>query len=406
MNTSKKFYPWLIILLCSLFLFYKYILQVSPSLMTKELEAFYHLDGAGVGNLAATFFYSYLVMQLFVGPLLDRFSPRKLTSLAIAITALGAIGFALAQGLVVVELCRALIGAGAAFATVVYLKMAALWFKPQRFAFVAGLLATAAMLGALCGQAPMAYLIEGQGWQRALFIVGVLGLLLALVFFILVRDRSDVSVPHHGSQLTWRAVLQVLSKKTNWTIAAYSGLVFSPIVVLGGLWGNPFLQSAYHLSKLQSASLLSFMFVGLAIGAPVFGVLSDWLNKRLAVMTVGTCLSLVSILLLLYYPASSLLLVATSLFLFGFGTGVFMLGFTLAKELNPLPLAGTVIALINTGDALLGAITEPVTGRLLDSFSAGKDVFTVSDYQLALSLIPIYLVVGLVLLVVLSRRAK
>ena len=36
-----------------------------------------------------------------------------------------------------------------AFATVSYMKMTSLWFKPNQFAFVGGLLATAAMLGAV-----------------------------------------------------------------------------------------------------------------------------------------------------------------------------------------------------------------------------------------------------------------
>ena len=143
----SRYYPWVVVLFSSFFLFYKYVLQVSPSVMTNDLMHHFHVNAAGLGNLAATFFYSYLVVQLFVGPLLDKYSPRTLTALALAGSALGALWFAEAQTLLSASLARSLVGASAAFATVSYMKMGTLWFKPEKFALVSGLLATAAMLG-------------------------------------------------------------------------------------------------------------------------------------------------------------------------------------------------------------------------------------------------------------------
>ncbi|MDE4976374.1 MFS transporter, partial [Francisella tularensis subsp. holarctica] len=47
---------------------------------------------------------------------------------------------------------RLMIGIGASFATVGYIKSAAVWFYPRKFAFVCIFLMTAAMTGALLGQ--------------------------------------------------------------------------------------------------------------------------------------------------------------------------------------------------------------------------------------------------------------
>ena len=69
----SQIYPWIVILLCALFAFYKYVLQVSPSVMTTDYMHQFHVNGAGLGNLAATYFYAYLIAQLFAG-LLDRYS--------------------------------------------------------------------------------------------------------------------------------------------------------------------------------------------------------------------------------------------------------------------------------------------------------------------------------------------
>ena len=65
--TAKKHYPWVVITLCAFFLFYKYILQTYPGLITDDLQRKFSLSATGLGHLAAATFYSYTIMQLFVG---------------------------------------------------------------------------------------------------------------------------------------------------------------------------------------------------------------------------------------------------------------------------------------------------------------------------------------------------
>src|SRR4051794_25359730 len=76
--TQIKSYPWVIIFLCAFFLFYKYVLQVYPSIMTGQLMKEFNIHGFGLGNLVATYFYAYLVTQIFVGVLIDKYSARVL----------------------------------------------------------------------------------------------------------------------------------------------------------------------------------------------------------------------------------------------------------------------------------------------------------------------------------------
>ncbi len=396
-----KYYPWLVISFCAFFLFYKYILQVSPSVMTQELMSYFNVGGVGLGNLAAAYFYTYLVVQIFAGPLLDKYSPRLLMMGAVFISAIGIFEFSRASTLSHALFSRGLIGAGAAFATVGYLKMAAVWFKPRQFAFVAGLLATAAMIGSMAGQVPLALMVGHFGWQKSLMYIGFFGFLLSLAFFIFVRDNKEKPVAirlekatHH---LKWRDFLEVLKHKHNWLLMFYGGFSFSPVAVFGGLWGNPFLEEAYHITRTQAATLTSMIFLGLAVGAPIFGFVSDRLGERYKMMFFGLFLSFMGILPALYMSHLPAWVVGACLFIFGFGTGAYMLVFTLGKEMNHILLAATVIALINTGDGILGAFTEPFIGKVLDFFWRGKIVdgvhyFTVHDFHFALSLLPLYIV--------------
>ncbi len=399
-ETEYTHYAWLVIILSAAFLMYKYILQVSPSVMTTELMQQFHINGTGLGNLAAMFFYAYLFTQLFVGPLLDKYNPRLLTALAIFVSGCGMLFFSYAEQLTTATIARGLAGVGAAFATVSYMKMTTLWFKPQQFALVGGLLATAAMLGSMAGQAPLALLVSHTGWQTSLYICGVIGLIFAALYLIFVKNPPGYQAATTTAVSSKQQILSVLKNKANWYLMAYSGLAFSPLAVFGGLWGNPFLQVQYGFSKTGAAYELTFLFLGLALGAPCLGYLSERFKQHFTVLFSGLLLSGTAIILLVYFPEISRHQIAIPLFFFGFGTGSFMLGFTLGKYHNPLPLAATVVAMINTGDALFGAVTEPMIGKILDSIWHGQwqngiHYFTASEYQTAFIMLPAYLVIAL-----------
>lgn len=406
LNTTQrslpKIYPWIAIALSALFLFYKYVLQVYPSIITAELMQEYHFFATGLGNLTATFFYAYVVTQIFVGVLLDKFSVRILSTLALLVCSVGAYLFSVAYSLWVAELARCLMGIGAAFATVSYLKIAAVWFRPDQFAFVGGLLSTAAMLGAAFGEAPLSLIVDRTGWRTALMITALFGLVIATLYALIIRDNPQRKGVRLKTAITLRDVLCIIKNKQNWLLTLYSGMTFSPVAVFGGLWGNPFLETMYHISKTSAAFLISMVFYGLAVGGPVLGLLSDRLHNRRTLMLIGNIAAFILIVIILYWPGIPLVVLATLLFLFGFFIGAFMLAFAIGRQINKLAMAATVIALINTGDAIFGAFNDPLVGKLLDLNWQGKIIdgvhyFTTSNYQVSMMLLPAYLFIATIL---------
>jgi fucose permease len=119
---SNPLRAWIIWLLSATFMFYKFALEVSPSVMTGTLMKTFHIGGVELGNLAACYFYAYLILQIPAGLLIDRFGPRKTTTLAIALCAVGSLVFAGADTLWMASVGRFLTGTGAAFAAVNCLK--------------------------------------------------------------------------------------------------------------------------------------------------------------------------------------------------------------------------------------------------------------------------------------------
>lgn len=403
MSTSSQYYPLIVISLCALFLFYKYVLQIYPSIITDQLMQEFNLTGAGLGNLAATFYYTYMIAQLVVGVLLDKYSSRWLTSAAILSCGIGVLLFSQADTIMTACLSRGLMGIGVAFATVAYMKLAAMWFPPRQYAFIGGLLATAAMAGAVFGQAPLAWIVTQTDWRLCLLGTGVFGCLLAAAFALIVRDKPVTLNQTESAHVPFHEILEVFKNKQNWLLTFYSGLAFSPIAIFGGLWGNPFVAQAYELSKTQAASLVSLVFIGLGVGSPLLGFISDRLGNRRLVLLACTFISFIAILLILYVHPLPLWFLSILLFAFGFFLGAFMLVFAIGKELNKATLTATVIAMINMSDAMLDAITEPGIGKLLDLGWDGKIVngvhyFSLHSYHVALSILPIYLLIATLLL--------
>jgi len=421
MSNSRFFlicYPYMVCLVGGLFVFYKYLLQVSPSVMSSDLMRDFHITGAGLGNLTACFLYTYLLMQIPAGILLDRYNPRHVIVTTISLCAVFTLLFALSSSEFMACIARAGIGLAAAFSFSAYLKVVTLWAPPRHFAFMTSLVFTIAMLGAIGGQLPLGLLVVNLGWRQALIVTAILGFLLALLCWFLMggkppRAEKETAFKKPMTSASFFAqLLEMIKNKQNWLLGIYCGCTFAPLSAFGGLWGVPFLEQAYHLTKINAAGSVSLIYIGIAIGCPFFGWISDQLKRRLVVMALGTfvgCLSLTGIIYLSHVLNPFLL--NCLLFSFGFWTSALMLCFVVAVEIQTVLFAASLIAFINTIPSIFEAVTEPLIGKILDMgwngvLANGARVFSVENYRVGLLILPLYLVVALILLKFCKERSQ
>jgi sugar phosphate permease len=171
-------------------------------------------------------------------------------------------------------------------------------------------------------------------------------------------------------------------------------------MVFGGLWGVSYTKDAYALSQNLAAQAVSLIFIGFAVGAPLFGWFSDLLGSRKKIMFWGTLGALFTISTVIYAPILSQSLLTILLFLFGFSISSFLLCFTMIQELHTPVIAATAIGFMNGFDALFGALADPLSGRILDAYWTGQlvnggRVFSVYAYKMAFLTIPIFLMAAL-----------
>ena len=388
----------------AVFYCYEFILRIIPGVLQTELStALGHISATTFGQISALYYFAYSPMQMPVGMLMDRFGPRRLLTFACLCCTLGSWMFTLTSSMFLVGSGRFLVGFGSSFAFVGVLSLALHWLPRRYFSLVAGLMTTLGMLGLVYGEVKITEWSQSMGWEQVLFLIALVGAGLSVLMFMVVRDGPE---GHHSNKHPlpqfFRDVLKVLMSPEVWVIGFVGACLYTSLSVFGELWGKTYLEQAYHLTKVEAAKTVSAVFLGWAIGAPVAGYLSDRSGKRLLPLVLGAIFALICISLVLYCPGLSYFSLNILLFLYGVFSSTEIIVFIMAKECSGAKLSGTVFAATNMIISLAGAIFQPLVGKLLDTFGdsgivKGEHIYTMVDYQVALSILPLSLLLVTIL---------
>jgi MFS family permease len=395
-EASPRLLPLLGWLTAALFFFYAWVLRVAPSVMVEELMRDFAVGAAVLGNLSAVYFYGYAGMQIPVGLLLDRFGPRRLITISTLVCAGGCVLFAAGQTLGVATWGRFLIGASAAFSLVGSMAVAGQWFRADRFAMFSGLAMALGMAGGVFGQAPLRLAVEASDWRSTMLLLAAGGLGLSLAAWASIRDRWRGS----GGPGGVLASLGIVARHRQTWLIALGGLATSgPLLGFASLWGVPYLETAYGLSRTHAATLTSLLFVGWGVGAPLFGWLSDRIGRRRSPILVGLTLQIMAQAALIYLPGLPTLALGSLCFLAGFLGSSQIVCFALARENHPAERSGTAIGFVNGMVTGAGAVYQPLIGFLLDlawagGLAQGARVYDVGAYRLALTSLVVLSIAG------------
>lgn len=402
---QHPYYPWLVWGLAAGFFFFEYFARVAPGVMVDNLMRDLHTTAFQLGATSAFFYYAYIMMQIPVGMLADRFSPRWLLTWMILVSALSCIIFSNAHTIGTAAFARLLLGFGAAFAFITALKLASIWFPATRFGLLAGMTQALGMLGAAVGQAPMAYSVAVFGWRTTMVIIACLFIMLAFLVGTLVRERTNVDETIQDRLTSGREVflglVQVLRNPQTWWNALFVGLLYAPTEALAELWGVKFLGQAHHLTNEIAAAAVGLIFIGWAVGGPLVGWFSDHIQRRKPILLASAALSLLFISLALYLPHLSRWPLFIMLFLYGVSNTGVATSYAVSSEINPRAIAGTSMAFANMASVLIGAAFQPLIGWILDKHWNGLvvngiPVYTNADFRMALITLPLCLILAIV----------
>ncbi|HAF87518.1 MAG TPA: MFS transporter, partial [Legionellales bacterium] len=392
---------WFGCLVCAIgafFYCYEFVLRIIPGALQSELSAaFGHISAYTFGQLSAFYYFAYSPMQLPVGMLMDRFGPRRLLTFACCCCAMGSWLFMDTSSISMASSGRFLVGFGSSFAFVGVLSLAMRWLPKRYFSLVAGLITTLGMVGLVFGEVKITYLVVALGWRYVLWLMVVIGMFLTVIIFLVTRDSPTGHIIKKQPLADFfNKVWCVLTSGDVWLIGLIGACLYTSLSVFGELWGKIYLEQAHHLSKIAAAHAISAMFLGWAVGAPIAGFLSDVTGKRVFPLVMGAILSCICISIILYYPGLPVFWLNSLLFLYGVFSATEIIVFIMAKENTGAELTGTVFAAVNMIVTLGGVVFQPLVGKLLDTFGDNRivnyeHIYSIVDYQLALSILPISL---------------
>jgi sugar phosphate permease len=164
---------------------------------------------------------------------------------------------------------------------------------------------------------------------------------------------------------------QVFINRHFWPLALWFFFDCGIFFGFGGLWGGPFLMHVYGLSRESAGAVLSMIAWGMIIGSPFLGYLSDRVLKSRKKPFIGCTTILVIEMGLLYlFPTRfSLPMLYVAFFVFAVcASSIVVIGFTAAKELFPVEMAGTSVGTVNLFPFLGGAVYMPFLGWVLDAY--------------------------------------
>jgi sugar phosphate permease len=112
--------------------------RVAPGVVATDLMRAFALDASTLGHLAAIYPYTFAVMALVAGSLVDTLGPRWTLTAGCLTMGAGTALFGLAPVFPLVFAARLLTGVGASVVLIAWLTLLAQWFRPDQFATVSG----------------------------------------------------------------------------------------------------------------------------------------------------------------------------------------------------------------------------------------------------------------------------
>lgn len=398
-----------------------HIAAVADNLLAPQPEGL-GLSGTALGNLASIYFYFYAFMQIPSGILCDSIGARRTAYAGMAVTAIGAALTAFSGSLAMISVSRALVGIGTAVIYVGALRFQTLWFPAERFATMTGCTSITGNFGAMTAATPLAMLVLYTSWRGSFIVLSLISIVMAILIYLVVRDYpQDLGFPAVSAQtgkngLTfpelWRALKLIFRNRLTWLyFLIYLG-AGSATFSFNGLWGISYLMQVYQLPKGSASSYTLMVSLGIALGSPLWGWVSDkW--KRKKPIIVGGIITQGILWTILISPAADGVLLPKwllpiLLFFIGLSAIVFVLAFAGAKENNDVRYSGTAISVVNTGGFLGGALTNAVVGMMLDAGWQGElidgvRVFSQGAYHRAFLLFPAVIAVALICAIMLPR---
>lgn len=253
------------------------ILAILQELIKKDL----HLADWQLGLLAGlAFAIFYATLGIPVAWLADRFNRRNIVAISLALWSAMTAAGGLAQNFAQLLIARIGVGIGEAGSSPPSHSIIADLYPPEKRAGAMGIYSLGVVLGAALGTFIGGLVASVYGWRAALYVIGLPGVVLALVVWrFVVEPRRGLSDPGHAQD---HSAMPPLSAGFRAILASPAALHLVTAVTITSMIGYGL--TAFGPSYMQRSLGIGMREISLYIALPggAFGVASAVLGGRLA----------------------------------------------------------------------------------------------------------------------------
>lgn len=383
---------WMVFSVICVVYFFVYFHRVSTSVIASDLLEAFHTNATALGFMSSMYFYLYAFEQPLVGYLSDRLGPRRVIGYWSVAAAAGCFLFGMAPNIGWASVGRALIGLGVGGVYVPAVKAFSLWFRKEEFATMIGLLMSMGNFGAVIATTPLAWAAGSWGWRPTFFLIGGITLGLAFVTLLLTRDHAGISEPAQvnpaaasgGNPGLKAKAIQVLGSGQFWIVGMIFFGIYGTLITLQGLWATPFLMTVLRIERIFASKLNMLIPVGVIIGAPFFGWLTDrfLLNKGNTLVAILTVYTLTWVGIIFFFSPLGITGLSLVLLVMGMATGGFIsVLWGIVQETTPWEILGLTSGMLNPAPFFGVAVFQVLTGAILGQAGRVGDFYPLSGFR-------------------------
>jgi MFS family permease len=365
-----------------------YFDRVNLSIAHDALQQAFGISDIMFGYLLGAYSWTYALMQLPSGSLLDRFGVRHVMLVSIVLWAIASGMAAVAPTIGFLFAARFLLGIGEAPTFPACAKAIGLWFPPKERGVPTAVFDAAAKLAIGLGTPALGLILLYFGMRANFAVTTLLSALYAILFARFYRDPvvPQAAIPATDPEPTASSLgITALLRERKVIAAAIGSGAYNYCFYLLLTWMPFYLQKGLKMTGRQSVLWSSVPWVAAAVvGFGVGGMLTDALVRRgydsskvrKSILIVGTGMG-IFVLAPAFFQQSHLVLLCLTLSLSGLAAASPVL-WTLPSLLVPPGSTGRVGAIMNQSNQIAAIIAPIATGYLTTWTHSFKAAFLVA----------------------------
>ncbi|MFI6002032.1 MFS transporter [Streptomyces sp. NPDC051366] len=376
-------YAWVVFALSFALLLSDYMSRQVLNAVFPMLKADWLLSDARLGSLSGIVALMVGLLTFPLSLLADRWGRVRSLVIAATMWSLATLGCAVAASYGQMFIGRLFVGIGEAAYGSVGIAVVLSVFPRALRATLSGAFIAGGAFGSVLGISIGGAVAQAYGWRWAFGVMGVLGLVLAGVYALVVTEKSprtDLSEYGDGdgdgaAGTDTNDRLRVLLPRLFSSVSVVSAYIGSglQLFIAGALiaWMPSYFNRYYEMPTAKAGATAGLFALMIGIGMITGGIASDRFSRRdpIRKWSVAICCSVGSLVLLMTafrLPAGpvQLLVLALGALLCAGTAGP---GAAMVANLTPAAIAATAFATLTLAQSLLGLAPGPaVTGMLAD----------------------------------------